>query len=247
MSVSKKTGIHGRLFKRWQRINKQIRQFGCPVDLPKIRPFQDGAYEILYLIGSYQMSNPYFWIFTFRCKKPITGEECDYSMEFSKQVVFLPVINGQVLLRHYFLPTLGYWNYWVPSILFSLLESKKEMPENEFPKRLIANELKGAQELKFTPDIDRSISVIKIGSSAKDRGMSVVMHEYYLVDIKDTEFNYLGGNKKVEHWKLFTLEDLDELAINNEKPWDNKSHTMINLLNISLRKGEIKTCGLSRK
>ena len=118
------------LEQRWKKLNQELAEMGCPAILPKIRPYQDGAWEIVKIVSSYRHSQPFFFVITFGCRKPFTGEIGFWTLKFSTGMVIIPLIDGQLLLKRQHRPATGKWLWEFPRAFTNLLADHEEIRKN---------------------------------------------------------------------------------------------------------------------
>lgn len=217
------------LEERWKKINQELAGMGCPIGLPKIRPYQDGANEILGIVEVYRKSEPFFWVITFEYLKPFTGERGLWTMKFSQGMVVIPVIDGQLLLKRQHRPTIGKWTWEFPRSFTNLLASAEEVKNN--PLGMVAEILK--EEVGSVFEGSPTISEIHlIDNSAEDSGMSAVVNSIYVVFIKGCKLIEDGSKKKPITLKLFSLKEARQIVCE-----DHSKSALLSLINKILDEG----------
>lgn len=236
--------VDNHLEARRKKLEKQIKNDGILFEMPKVLHSKEGAFEIIKKIGSYKSCEPFFSLVTFLCKKPFSKEPFSdddlvpYSVEYSKQIVYLPIVDGKLMLRHYSSTPLGYWNYWIPSIITNLPENLNMQKYDDLPENQIIPALTEIDELTFRNKISDSIEIIPLGKSAKDKGASASINPFYLVKLSKVEFQHEGKNGRDHSWKLFSVDEICKKLLDpNANPWEHKCHTMFNLLRLHLEAG----------
>jgi hypothetical protein len=200
MSVSKE--VFSIMKQRRQELDRQLKKTGCPVDIPKIMPYQLGNNEIVAIEDVYHSSRPYYFVVTFRYKKPFTGELGFWSIKFSCGLVVIPVVEDKIILKYeHRLPT-GKWMWEIPRKLLPL--NPKEDNDLKRAESLLQDEIpsvfEGSAQVK-------EASVVSEGVF-EDSGMSAASNRILLAKLEGCrrEADKKRGRKIL--WQSFTPQKI---------------------------------------
>lgn len=191
------------LAKRREKLNAELAKIACPGRISKIGAYQKGEHELLKIAAVYRHSRPFYWIVTFLCRKPFTGEIVNYTIKFSTGMVIVPIINGSLLLKKEFRVPVGKWLYEFPRAFINLLAKPEEVEKNScgILKQILKNEVDSV--LNGNPEIEVKL----LSESWEDSSISNVCNSFFVVRIRNCKLKEEISRKKTISWKLFTLAE----------------------------------------
>lgn len=198
-----KSSICSILEKRREKISKELEVYGCFGEMPKIRPYQDGANEILRIIAVNKNYMPYYLEVSFEYLKPFSGERGIWHIRFNTGMIIIPVIDGQILLKREHRPTIGRWTWELPRVFVNLLLEKGKADNSSLV--IISQILKSEVDSFFVdkPSIVKTCLVHE--GVAENTGTNAVVCPVFFVEIKGKIKD--DNQKKKIIWKLFPYEE----------------------------------------
>lgn len=201
MSVSRE--VFSIMKQRRQELDRQLKEMGCPVDIPKIMPYQLGNNEIVAIEDVYHSSRPYYFVVTFRYKKPFTGELGFWSIKFSRGLVVIPVVGDKIILKYeHRLPT-GKWMWEIPR-RFLPFDNLKEESDLEKAEAVLQDEIpsvfEGSAQVKETSVISEGVF--------EDSGMSTASNRILLAKLEGCRREADKKRNRKILWQSFTPQKI---------------------------------------
>lgn len=201
-SVSKE--VYRLLEQRRKKLEEELKGKGCPVEMPKILPYQLGNMEILAIDSVYTKSFPFYVVVTFKYKAPFTGEIGLMSTTFSGGIMIVPVTEeGYLLLKYEHRPSTGKWMWEFPRKFTSMVNKEREDPSETVEDVL----RKEASSIFEEGELDKE-NVKLLREVYEDSGMRAAKTPIYLAPIKGLDSFQDKDSKKKIKWQLFSLSQI---------------------------------------
>jgi len=199
-----------KLYNRWISINSKLAEMGCPGELPKIRPYQDGANEVLRIIAANKNYMPFYMEVSFEYLKPYSGEKGVWHIRFNRGMIVIPVVDGYILLKREHRPTMGAWTWELPRAFVNLLSDSEKAKQN--PGSVIAQILKSEAESVLEGEASiTEISQLHEGV-AENTGTNALCCPVYLVKISGATLAQAPQKTRIA-WEGFSPEEAAEKVV----------------------------------
>jgi hypothetical protein len=195
-----------KLEERWTFINQELREMGCPGELSKIRPYQDGANEILRIVTAHKSFMPFFMDVSFEYLKAFSGDRGIWHIRFNTGMIIVPMIDGKVLLKKEHRPTTGTWTWEVPRGFANLISDEVDVTKDSL--KVIAGILKSEVGNEAFLENPKVVEIKQLHEGVwENTGTSVCKLPIYLVEISAKVDGEMNWKKQKISWKLFSLDE----------------------------------------
>lgn len=185
---------------------------GCPGELPKIRPYQDGANEILRIVTAHKSFMPFFMDVSFEYLKPFSGERGIWHIRFNTGMIIVPVMDGKVLLKKEHRPNTGTWTWEVPRGFGNLISEATDVNTDSLKiiSAILKMEVETEEAFLESPKI---VELKKLHDGVwENTGTSAVNLPIYLVEMEGhVNENFSWKGQRIS-WKFFSLSEAKQLV-----------------------------------